>query len=199
MQNRSALFGFTGLYAAIALFILGCAGAVSEKGVGDESGISDEEFVASIKRVIDYEVSERDALDDIESVRGKVVKWNGNITQIWNDKIHVLGRGEEEHYNFFELLLDHPLPQEIRIGDRTQTLIVGDPIHVVGRIENVQTVVARSINIDRMFGMPPNIGGLSHGEIGPSYNVTAPILRGYIISRENDRNFENPVWVANNM
>lgn len=196
MSNEVLQFRVIVLFAAAALLLLACAGAVSERGVGGKSVMSDEEFMASIKREIDYEVTEKDALDDIESVRGKVIKWSGNITQIWNEKIHILGRGEEERTNFFEFLLDHPLPRETRIGDVTQTLIVGDAICVIGRIVNLQTVRARSINIERIFGIEPNISPLSPGEIGPSYNVTAPVLKGYIISKDNDRNFENPVWVG---
>jgi hypothetical protein len=196
MSNEGLQFRVMVLFAAATLLLLACAGAVSDRGAGGQSFMSDEEFVASIRREIDYEVTEKDVLDDIESVRGKVVKWSGNITQIWNEKIHILGRGEEERTNFFEFLLDHPLPRETRIGDVTQTLIVGDAICVVGRIVNLQTVRARSINIERIFVIEPNISPLSPGEIGPSYNVTAPILKGYIISKDNDRNFENPVWVG---
>lgn len=197
MSNGVLQFRIIVLFAAAALFCLTCAVTVPEKEVGiQESGMSDKQFVEAIKQQIDYEVTEKDALDDIESVRGKVVKWSGNITQIWNEKIHILGRGEEERTNFFEFLLDHPLPRETRIGDVTQTLIVGDAIRVVGRIVNLQTIRARSINLERIFGIEPNVSTWSPGEIGPSYNVTAPILKGYIISKDNDRNFENPVWVG---
>jgi hypothetical protein len=196
MSNKALLFRVVVSFAAAALLLLACAGAVSERGAGGLSDMSDEQFVASIKQEIDYQVTEKDALDNIGLARGKVVKWNGNITQIWNDRIHVLGRGEEERTNFFEFQLDHPLPRETHIGDVTQTLIVGDAIWVVGRIVNLETVRARSINIERISGIQPNISPLSPGEIGPSYNVTAPILKGYIISKDNDRNFENPVWIG---
>ena len=90
MSNKVLLFRGIVPFAA-ALLLLACAAAISERGVGGQRAMSDEEFVTSIKRKIDYGVTEKDALDDIESARGKVVKWSGNITQIWNEKIHILG------------------------------------------------------------------------------------------------------------
>lgn len=162
------------LFAAMALSILGCAGAVSERGLSE--GIADEEFVKSIQQEIDYEVTEKDAMEFIDDVRGKVVKWMGNVYEIKEDEIQIVGPGEENRSNFFVFHLDNPLPKATHIGDMIQTISVGEAIFVIGRIMDLQDVTLRT-----------------------QFKVSAPILKGYVISKDNDRNFKNPVWVAKKM
>lgn len=158
---------------AIATLIFGCAGIVTNRGAGDEKiSLSDEEFVASLKEQIDDQVMWQDAIDDFEKVRGKVVKWSGHIANTSYDKIQIgdivyswqLRNPKTAFYgNSYIFLLDHPLPKETGIRDMSQTIIVGDPILVIGRIIDVENV---------------------------------PILEGYVISKKNDRDFANPVWVG---
>jgi hypothetical protein len=157
----------------MAILILGCASTLTDRGARDEKlSLSDDEFVESIKKQIDAQVTWQDAIDDFEKVRGKVVKWSGHIANISDDKIQIgdivyswqLRNPKTAFYgNSFIFLLDHPLPQETGIRDLSQTVIAGDAILVLGRIVDVKNV---------------------------------PILEGYVISKENDRYFTNPVWVG---
>jgi|GEM_PF-1378638 len=184
MVNGVLQFRVIVLFSAAALFFLSCAVTVPEKEVGiRESGTGDEEFVGAIKQQIDYEVTESDAIDSIDTVRGKIVKWHGNVHKIWDDKIHILGPGEKRRYNFFVFLLDHPLPRETGIGDMTQSISPGDAIVIIGRIVDLDDVMAE---IRYRITEPV---------VSPA-KVTAPILKGYVISKDNDRNFEDPVWVG---
>jgi hypothetical protein len=164
-------FPWAGLWAAAALFLLGCSAAVYEEEAS--YGVSDEDFVAAIKGQIDYLVTCEDAMEDIDAVRGRVVKWNGDIVRIWDDKIHIQSHGQEEYWNNFIFILDHPLPKERHIGESIQMVFERDPVYVVGRIMDRKTVLLKS-----------------------GTEITVPHLRGYIISKDNDRNFEDPVWVG---
>lgn len=158
---------------AMAMLILGCASTLTDRGTRDEKPrLSDEEFVESITKQIDEQVTWQDAIDDLEKVRGKVVKWSGHIADTSDDKIQIgdivyswqLRNPKTAFYgNSFIFLLDHPLPRESGIRDMSQTVIVGDAIFAVGRIIDLENV---------------------------------PILEGYVISKENDRYFTNPVWVG---
>lgn len=170
MLSTSRPFPWAGLCAATALLLLGCSGAVYEEGAGD--AVSDEDFVTSIKRQIDYLVTCEDAMEDIDAVRGRVVKWYGDIVRIWDDKIQIQSHGKEEYWNNFILLLDHPLPKESHIGEPIQMVFERDPVYVVGRIMDRKTVLLKT-----------------------GTEMTVPHLKGFIISKNNDRDFENPVWV----
>jgi len=155
------------------MLILGCVGTVTDRDIRDgKLSLSDDEFVESIKKQIDAQVTWQDAIDDFEKVRGKVVKWSGHIANTSDDKIQIgdivyswqLRNPKTAFYgNSFIFLLDHPLPKETGIRDMSQTIIVGDAIFVIGRIIDVENV---------------------------------PILEGYVISKKNDRDFAHPVWVG---
>jgi len=176
VRNKISSSKLACLCAAVALLLLGCAGTVSERGADDEFSISDDEFVKSIKQEIDYEVTEKDAMEYIDDVRGKVVKWIGNVYEMKENEIQIVGPGEERRYNFFVFRLDHPLPKETRIGDMIQTISGGEAVCVIGRIMDLEDIVLRT-----------------------QFKVSAPILRGYVISKDNDRDFKNPVWVRHKM
>jgi hypothetical protein len=168
---------YSGPCIAIALSFFGCGGALSEKGLGDEKqAMSDEEFVASIKQQIDDLVTYQDAMGNVEKVRGKMVKWNGDIVITWNDKLLIACPRREGGWNHFILLLDHPLPVESSIEDLIQTVSKGDAVYVVGRIIDLQTIVLET-----------------------GSDLTIPHLQGYLISKYNDREFANPVWVGHKM
>jgi len=170
MLRKLQLFPWASLCAA-ALLLSGCSGTVSEREVS--YGPSNEDFVAAIKQEIDYLVSCEDAMEDIDAVRGRVVKWYGDIVRIWDDKVHIQSHGQEEYWNNFILLLDHPLPKESHIGESTQMVFERDPVYVVGRIMDRKSVLLKS-----------------------GTEMTVPHLKGFIISKANDRDFENPVWVG---
>jgi hypothetical protein len=176
MLSKNVRIGFFSLCAAGALLLLGCAGTVQQGVVEDESGISDAEFIKEIKQKIDYLVRCEDAFDDIEAVRGKVVKWHGEIVRIWNDKIQVRSSGEIERWNNFIFLLDHPLPRESRFGESTQTISERETIYVVGRIMDLENVIFKD-----------------------GTDLTIPHLKGYIISKDHDRNLLKPAWVGHKM
>jgi hypothetical protein len=160
---------------ATVLFISGCSGALSEKGLGDEQqATSDEDFVASIKQQIDDRVTYQDAMDDIEKVRGKVVKWNGDIVIIWNEKLLIASPSREGDWDHFILVIDHPLPQDVSLEDLIQTVSIGDAIYAIGRIIDRKTIVLET-----------------------GSDLTIPYLKCYVISKENDRNFSKPAWVGN--
>jgi hypothetical protein len=197
MRSDFLPFRLAALCTAMALFILSCAGAVSQRRAGGQSVLSDEEFISSIKKVVDYQVSHEDAMNSIQEVRGRVVKWHGAIIKTWEDKIQISGRmilqrprdgspvpgyidkNDPRNYDLFEnflFTLDHPLPRENRIGNTTPTVVVWDAVYVIGKIIDIQTIVTES-----------------------GINLTLPVIQGYIISKDNDRNFKNPVWVAKKM
>jgi hypothetical protein len=173
-QYLPCLFG---VCMAMALFLSGCGGTLSEKALDDEKqAMSEEDFVASIKQQIDDQVTYQSALDDIAKARGKVVKWSGDIVITWKDKLLIASPKREGGWNHFILVLDHPLPQASSVEDLIQTVSKGDAVYVVGRIIDRQTVVL---------------------ETGSDLNI--PHLKGYLISKENDRQFINPVWVGQKM
>jgi hypothetical protein len=141
-------------------------------GADQEQSLSNEEFVISVMKKIDYQVRHQDAMKSTKAVQGKIVKWHGRITEIREDNIMICGRmvlirprdgspvpyyvdrNDPMNYNFFEnflFTLDHPLPEETRIGDMTESGV----------------------------------------------NLTLPVLQGYAIAKDNDRNFQNPVWIGN--
>jgi hypothetical protein len=196
MSNEVLQFRVIFLFAAAALLSLACAGAVSERGAGGQSVMSDEEFISSTQKVIDYQISHEDAMNSIQEVRGKVVKWHGTIIKTWEDKIQICGRlilkraryqrwrpgsycfdtKDPRSYDLSEnflFTLDHPLPRENHFINMTATVAVWDAVYVIGEIIDTQTIVTES------------------GE-----KLTLPVIQGYIISKDNDRNFENPVWVG---
>jgi hypothetical protein len=173
---------------------LGCTATIPETVPTDkEQDVSLEEFLASIRDHIDHRVRWQDAMDEIESVRGSVVKWSGHLVRTWDDKIQVgdiidwggtatpgsdyvppeKGYMENKAIHSFLILLDHPLPRETRIGDRVQTVSVGEVIRLIGRIVDRREIVTRT-----------------------GVNLTVPVLRGYIISKESDRDLSNPVWTV---
>ncbi|MFC1682821.1 hypothetical protein ACFL0G_01255 [Candidatus Zixiibacteriota bacterium] len=174
---------------------MGCSGVAYQGGADDESGISDAQFVKKIKQKIDYLVKWQDTMNDIESVRGSIVKWSGNIVEIRNDRIQIVGRmvfkshfdspliqldrNDPHNFNLFDnflFLIDHPLPRETRIGEIIQTVKVWDDIFVAGKVTGLETIVTAS-----------------------GQNLTMPIVQGYILSKDNDAGFSNPVWVGNKM
>lgn len=150
------------------IFLMNCAGSLSEIAAGDD------EVINSYKEQINPGLTWEAAMRDIEQVKGKVVKWDGWLVRIWENKIQVFGRGREELVNNFIVELDHPLPREQGIGDMSQTVTTGKIVWVVGKIIDKQLYVARD-----------------------GVNVTLPLLKGYMITRDNDRDFKNPVWITN--
>jgi len=159
---------------AVMLFILGCAGTVSQTGsVEQQRRLAEEEYIASIKAQVDPLITCEAAMDSIDAVRGEVVKWHGDIIRIWDDKLLMATEGQEESWNHFVLLLDHPLPRESTIGDLVQTVSRDDAIYAAGRIIDLRTIVLKT-----------------------GSDLTIPHLECYLISKENDRQFARPVWVA---
>lgn len=175
MSGRMSPFLWAWLVILMIFSILACAGTLPEQKASDrDQGMSDEEFVAAIKQQINFEVTEKDAVDSFDLSRGQVVKWVGNVYEIFDDKIHIIGSGEEKRYNYFAFLMDHPLPRQTRIDDMTKTVAVGDEICVVGRIKDAQDLILRT-----------------------QVKVAASILEGYIISKSSDRHLQHPIWVGN--
>lgn len=174
MHRKILPFRWSHSFIAIALVFFGCGGMISEKDLSAEKqALSDTEFVASIKQQIDDQVTHQDAMNDIEKVRGKVVKWSGDIIKIWNDKLLIACPKKEGGWNHFILIIDHPLPQESPIEDLIQTASTGDVIFVAGRIIDIQTVILET-----------------------GSDLTIPHLKCYVISKENDRQFAKPMWIA---
>jgi len=149
------------------LFLMNCAGSFTEMAT------SESEIIKSHKEKINPGLTWKTAMEDIESVKGKVVKWDGWLVRIWDDKIQIFGRGREEFVNNFIVELNHPLPKEVGISEMTQTISVGRAAWVVGKIIDKQVYVTRD-----------------------GVNITVPVLKGIMISKDNDRDFKNPVWVA---
>lgn len=174
MFRKTLPFRFSCPCIAIALSFFGCAGALSERGLSDkEHPMSDEDFVASMKQQIDDQVTYEDAVDGIEKVRGKVVKWNGDVVITWDDKVLVACPRREGGWNHFILLLDHPLPVASSIEDMRQTVSKGEAVYAVGRIIDRRTVVLET-----------------------GSDLTIPHLKCHLVSKENDRQFVNPIWIA---
>ena len=144
-----------------------CSGVVIENTENDTS------FIDSIEKQVVYQITCNDAVKNFEKVEGSIVKWSGRILGIWNDQIQIR-RIPAERYsnNTFLLLLDHPLPQETHIGDLKQTVMVSNTIWILGRITEVRDILS-------MSGM----------------EITVPVLKGFVISKDNDRTFDKPVWV----
>jgi hypothetical protein len=174
---RIALFvhATAGSLIGFALLLLACAGPISQTGsIEQQRRLAQKEQVAAIKTQIDPLITCEAAMDSIEAVRGQVVKWHGDIIRSWNDKLLIASQGREESWNHFVLLLDHPLPRESTIGELVQTVSRGDAIYAAGRIIDLRTIVLKS-----------------------GSDLTIPHLECFIISKENDRQFGRPVWVAN--
>ncbi len=165
------------VYMMLILFFHGCGGEFSEKGWDDQRhALSEEDVVAIIKQQIDDQVTYEHATDDIVKARGKVVKWSGDIVVTWNDKLLIACPRREGGWNHFVLLLDHPLPAESSIEDLVQTVSQGDAVYVAGRIIDLQTIILET-----------------------GSDLTIPHLQGYLISKDNDREFIHPVWVGHEM
>ncbi len=161
---------------AAMLFVLGCSGTVPEQTRPERHLALDiEAYVASVKAKVDPLITCEDAMDSIDTVRGQMVKWHGNIVRNWDDKLLIASVGREESWNHFVLLLDHPLPQASTIGDLIQTVSRDDAIYAAGRIIDLQTIVLKT-----------------------GSDLTIPHLECLIISKENDRQFNRPVWVTDN-
>jgi hypothetical protein len=168
-------FFLASLMAAIAIFLFACSSTVSEIETGDDHRrMSQDEFVASIKQMADDQITLEDVMHDVEKVRGKVVKWNGDIIKYWSDKLLIASQGTADHWNHFILLLDHPLPEQSSVADLKQTVSTRDAIFALGRIINRQTIVLET-----------------------GSDLTIPHLECYVISKDNDRQFAKPVWVIN--
>jgi hypothetical protein len=175
-----------------------CAGTLLEMDADDETQrLSEEAFMLEVKEKVDYQVRHEDAMRNMDAVRGKIVKWHGTITEIWEDNIKISGRmvlnrprdgspvpsyvdrNNPSNYSFYEnflFSLDHPLPREKRIGDMTPSLAPWDAIYVIGRIMGTETIITES-----------------------GVNITLPVLRGYAVAKENDRSFQYPVWISHGM
>jgi len=165
-----------GSLIGFALLLLGCAGPVPRTDSADQQRrLAQESYVVSVKSRIDPLITCEAAMDSIDAVRGKVVKWHGDIIREWDDKLLIASQGREESWNHFVLLLDHPLPRESTIGDLIQTVSRGDAIYAAGRISDLRTIVLKT-----------------------GSDLTIPHLECYIISKENDRQFGRPVWVTDN-
>lgn len=167
MQKKYLPTGLFIFWLLPFMFHMNCAVPLSEIATGDD------EVINSHKKQIDYGLTWKTAMEDIETVKGKVVKWDGWLVRIWDDKIQVFGRGREEFTNNFVATLDHPLPTETGIGDLTQTVSVGKTVWIVGKIIDQQVYVTRD-----------------------GVNMTVPVLKCLMISRDNDRDFSNPVWIT---
>lgn len=156
------------------LFLLGCAGTVPEQIRTEESpSFGVETYIEAIKAEVNPLITCEDAMDSIDAVRGQVVKWHGNIIRDWDDRLLIATEGREESWNHFLLLLDHPLPRESTVGELIQTVSREDAIYAAGRIIDLRTIVLKS-----------------------GSDLTIPHLECYIISKENDRQFNRPVWVT---
>jgi len=159
---------------AAILFILGCAGTISEQIRTEKTPVFDpEQYVASVRERVDPLITCEDAMDSIDAVRGQVVKWHGDIVRNWDDKLLIASKGREESWNHFVLLLDHPLPRESTIGDLIQTVSRGDAIYAAGRIIDLRTIMLKT-----------------------GSDLTIPHLECLVISKENDRQFTRPLWIT---
>lgn len=167
MRKNFLVIGFSILWILLLISLMNCVGSLPEMAAGDN------EVINSYKEQIDYGLTWKAAMEDIEKVKGKVVKWDGWLVRIWDDKIQIFGRGREELFNNFVVELAHPLPKETGIGDMTQTISIGNAAWVVGKIIDKQVYVTRD-----------------------GVNITVPVLKGLMISRDNDRDFKKPVWVT---
>lgn len=160
------------LSTLIASLALACAGIAPEKGAPDKlAAVRDDELVASLRQQIDDQTTYDDAMMDIERVRDRIVKWRGDIVSIWDDQLLIASRNKDGGWNHFILLLDHPLPEALTIRDLTQTVSPKDAIWAIGQIADRRTVVLDS-----------------------GTDLIIPHLKCYVISKENDRDFANPVW-----
>ena len=175
--------------------LLNCASIVSEKGPsGDRLRLAEEEMISSVKKKIDYQLHHKNVMENVKAARGKIVKWHGTITRVREDKIQISGRmvlirphdgstvpayidrDDPRNYNLFEnflVALDHPLPREKRLGDMTTNVAIWDVVYVIGKLTGTETIVTES-----------------------GVNLTLPVLQGYAITQESDRNFQQPVWVG---
>lgn len=162
---------------AIAIFILGCSGTSPRIDPGNGyRNRTDNDFVASIRQQVDDQVTYRDAMADIEKVRGKMVRWSGDIVKMWDDRLLIAIGAGGGHWNHFVLLIDWPLPELSTVENLTQTVSLKDAIWALGRIIDLRTIVLET-----------------------GSDLTIPHLECYAISKDNDRQFANPVWVGNKM
>jgi hypothetical protein len=179
----------------LAAGLLSCAPAVPESGVSaSRQGSAEEDLISSVKKEIDYHLQHQDVMEDVEAAGGKTVKWHGIITKIYEDRIQVCGRmvlirshdgspvpdyidrNDPRNYHLLEnflVTLDHPLPREKRLGDMTPSVTVWDAVYVIGRLIGTETLVTES-----------------------GVNLTLPVLQGFAITKESDRDFQGPVWVT---
>jgi len=163
-----------GLLILMALFITACGGTAPEIDIkNDRLSAGDREFVANIKQETGDPVLYRDVTENIEDFRGKIAKWDGNIVQIWDDKLLIASLNRDGFWDHFILLLDHPLPEDRSVKNLTQTLSIRDDIYALGRIIDLRTIVLES-----------------------GSDLTIPHLDCFVISKDNDREFVRPVWVG---
>ena len=158
--------------ALMGLFDSGCSGP-KISGIQERAALNDENYISWIRQQIDDQVSLPDARADIKPAQGKVVRWNGDIVDIWQDRLLIAQEGGGVGWNHFVLFLDHPLPQVSTVKDLIQTVSSGDGIYAAGRILDMRTIILRS-----------------------GSDLTIPHLECLIISKENDRQFNRPVWVT---
>jgi len=128
--------------------------------------------MVSIKQQVDDQVTCSVAMDDIDKARGKIVRWDGDVIKIWDDRLFIATGGGGGHWNHFVLLIDRPLPELSTVENSMQTLSPKETIWALGRIIDLETIV------------------LETGSI-----LTIPHLECYVISRGNDRQFAKPVWL----
>jgi hypothetical protein len=176
MPGKVSFFLSILLIIVSALIIFACSGSGLKTDPGEERRhITDKDFVTSIKRQVDDQVSWSDAIVDIEKVRGKIVRWSGDVVKLWNDRLLIASDAGDGGWNHFILLLDHPLSQATTVKDLIQTISSGDAIYTVGKIVDRKTIVLET-----------------------GSDLTIPHLECYVISKENDRQFARPVWVKKN-
>jgi len=174
MRIAISIHTVAGSVIGSVLLCLACAGTVPEQTRPEDTLSYDlEQYLASVKAEVDPLITCEDAMDSIDAVRGQVVKWHGDIIRTWDDKLLIATEGQEESWNHYVLLLDHPLPRESTIGDLIQTVSRGDAIYAAGRIIDLQTIVLKT-----------------------GSDLTIPHLECLVISKENDRQFTRPVWVT---
>jgi len=169
MRTIIFLFKSVMLLLIVAFCITTCVSTIPENSDSDRT------FIESIQKQVNHQITWHDAVENLEEVHGGIVKWSGRIIRVWEDKIQVY-RYPSERYsnNNFLLLLDHPLPSETNIGELKQTVVVGNTIWMLGKITEVRDIVTERGN-----------------------DIKVPVLKGFVISKDNDRNFEKPVWVSN--
>jgi hypothetical protein len=173
MQERTYPLSAVAIATALALLIFSCSGTSSKTDpVGEFPDTNDAGFLAFIKGQVDDRVTCADALDSIDSVRGKIIRWSGDIVAMWDDRLFIATGGGGGSWNHFVLLIDRPLPELLTVESSMKTVSLKDAIWALGRIVDLRTIV------------------LNTGSV-----LTIPHLECYAIAKENDRQFARPVWV----